>query len=98
MSRSAAASALPLVLALALLAPVRAGAQLLVYEPFDYPAGTILDGTAATGTNLTGTYAGSMVPPGFDLLIEAPGLGYGGLIGAPTPAGNRLSQALGTTS
>jgi hypothetical protein len=98
MFRSAAASALPLVLAVALLAPVRAGAQLLVYEPFDYPAATILDGTPATGANLTGLYTGTMVPPGFDLRVDSPGLGYGNLFGAPAPAGNRLNQGLGTTA
>jgi hypothetical protein len=98
MSRSAAASALPLVLAVALLAPVRAGAQLLVYEPFDYPAATILDGTPATGANLTGLYTGTMVPPGFDLRVDTAGLGYGNLVGAPAPAGNRLNQGMGTTA
>jgi hypothetical protein len=74
-----------------------AEALLLVYEPFAYDAG-ILDGALATGQNLTGNWVGSPVPPGFDLVAVEPGLDTGSLVGAPAPAGNRLSQELGTTS
>lgn len=99
MSPHAAARVTSLVLASAFLgAPAAADAQLLVHEPFDYPAGTILNGTPATGANLAGAYIGTAVPPGFDLRVDSPGLGYGSLIGAPAAAGNRLNQALGTTS
>jgi hypothetical protein len=86
-----------LILALLVLATSPSGATLLLYEPFDYDAG-VLDGVAATGQNLAGTYAGSPVPPGFDLVVVSPGLGYGNLTGVPAASGNRLSQNLSTTS
>jgi len=74
-----------------------AGATLLVYESFDYATGVVA-GATATGQNLTGTYTGSPVPPGFELQVASPGLDYGSLVGVPPVAGNRLSQALGTTA
>jgi hypothetical protein len=74
-----------------------ADAVLLVYEPFDYEDG-VLDGQEATGANLTGSYTGSLVPPGFELQVEGPGLDAGSLVGAPTAAGGRLGQSLGTTA
>jgi hypothetical protein len=82
---------------LLLLAATPAGATLLVYEPFDYDPG-VLAGQPAAGQNLTGAYAGSLVPSGFELRVASPGLGYGSLVGAPPSAGNRLSQNLGTTA
>ena len=75
-----------------------AAATLLVYEPFDYDPG-VLAGSTATGLNLTGSYAAAnVVPPGFELRSASPGLGTGNLAGAPSAAGNRLTQNLGTTA
>ena len=52
-------------LAAALTPPPHAAAALLVHEPFDYPAVStpLLDGTVATGLNLTGTYVSDVVHP-----------------------------------
>lgn len=73
--------------------------ELLVYEPFNYPAGTVLDGTAANGLNLTGNYqATTGFPDQFQLTARNPGLDYGNLIGAPAPLGNGLTQPSGTTA
>ena len=69
-----------------------AEAALLVYEPFDYPAGTALDGLAASGLNLAGSYTKSTIQ---DLEIASPGLGYGSLINAPQAVGNRLNDTSG---
>ncbi|HEY3395184.1 MAG TPA: hypothetical protein VGK58_20960, partial [Lacipirellulaceae bacterium] len=69
-----------------------------VYEPFDYPAGTVLAGTAATGLNLAGNYeTTSTFPDQFQLTARSPGLNYGNLIGAPAPLGNSLTEPSGTT-
>ena len=87
------------VLAAAGLAvPLHAGAALLVYEPFDYSAPSILNGTPATGLNLAGTYVSDVVHENFQLRLSAPGLGYGNLAGAPRVAGAKLTQLSGTTS
>jgi len=84
--------------ALVLMVAASARASLLVYEPFDYPVGT-LAGQNATGQNLTGTYAsGSVVPATLELRAETFSLGYGALLGAPDFAGGRLGQNLGTTA
>jgi len=72
-----------------------AAAVLLVYEPFDYPTG-VLDGVAAGGTNLTGSYASAA--PALRLEVASPGLDYGNLTGAPASAGNRLTQTAGTAA
>jgi hypothetical protein len=82
---------LPL-LVLAVLLPLSAQA-LLVYEPFDYAAGTAVTGLEATGLNLTGSYTRTTPQ---DLVIASPGLDYGNLLGPlPGVAGNRLSDASG---
>jgi hypothetical protein len=74
-------------------------AALLVYEPFDYPAGAVLAVTAANGLNLTGNYqATTGFPDQFQLTARSPGLNYGSLIGAPAPLGNRLTEPSGTTA
>jgi len=77
-----------------------ASAALLVYEPFDYDAGTVLHESAATGLNLAGDYAAVNpgLPSQFQLVTESPGLNYGNLNGALSEAGNQLSQTLGTTA
>jgi hypothetical protein len=83
---------------LLLVAAASAQAALLVYEPFDYPQG-ILPGQTATGLSLAGSYAsGSAVPDSLELRVASPSLGYGGLVGAPSFSGGRLSQNLGTTA
>jgi hypothetical protein len=91
--------ALTSMVLLASLAEIGYGA-LLVYEPFDYPAGTVLDGTAATGQNLTGTYAAMNpgLPSPFVIVADSPGLDYGNLAGVPGAIGNRISELRGTTS
>lgn len=73
-----------------------ANAALLVYEPFNYDAGTVLDQTAATGHNLTGDYTSTGVTS-FELVVQSPGLDYGNLSGARGAEGNRLIQTSGTT-
>jgi hypothetical protein len=84
--------------AAALAASSAARADLLVHEPFDYEAGTFLDGQAATGLNLAGTYS-DPVSPSFRLVAASPGLTYGALAGPlPATSGNRLSQTSGTTN
>jgi hypothetical protein len=75
-----------------------AGATLLVHEPFDYAAGTILEDVAATGLNLAGNYTAPMIITGFELGAGAPGLDYGSLLGAPPASGQRLTQQSGTTA
>jgi hypothetical protein len=83
----------------ALLASVSsARASLLVYEPFAYEPDTVLDGVAATGLNLTGSYVADSPAPFLRLEVEGPGLGFGSLSGVPGVAGNRLSQANGVSS
>jgi hypothetical protein len=75
-----------------------ARSELIVYEPFDYPDGTVLGGTAANGLNLAGSYqATHTFPDQFQLTASSPGLNFGSLIGAPAPHGNRLTQPSGTT-
>jgi PEP-CTERM motif len=75
--------------------PVAARAGLLVYEPFDYATGTIVDALPATGLNLTGNYVKSPTVSQH-LVIAEPGLNYGNLSGSlPSVAGNRLSDASG---
>jgi hypothetical protein len=70
-----------------------AEAELLVYEPFDYPAGANLDGLVATGRNLSGSYSTSSIQ---DLVIASPGLTYGNLLKwRPAVAGNRLNDENG---
>lgn len=77
---------------------VPAGATLLVYEPFDYAPG-LLEGSSATGFDLTGVWAGTAAAPTFlEPQVVSPGLHPGSLIGAPPVAGNALSQNQGTTS
>lgn len=75
-----------------------AHATLFVYEPFDYAEGTVLDGTPATGLNLTGAWV--PLGPVFaqKLVASAPGLGYGNLVGAPAVAGNGANDVAGVTS
>jgi hypothetical protein len=87
-------------LAAALTPPPHAAAALLVYEPFDYPAVStpLLDGTAATGLNLTGTYVSDAVHPLFQLRLSSPGLSYGNLASAPSATGAKLTQLNGSTS
>jgi hypothetical protein len=75
-----------------------ANAELVVYEPFDYPAGTVLHGTAANGMNLTGNYELTGSPAAFRIVASSPGLNYGNLIGAPTAAGNRANQLNGVSA
>jgi hypothetical protein len=94
-------SALAIVLAVAGAAATPgapARAALLVYEPFDYGAGTILENVPATGLNLTGDYAAPGIITGFELRARAPGLDYGSLSGAPSATGQRLTQQSGTTA
>jgi hypothetical protein len=94
-SRSALRAA---VLAAALGLPAfPASATLLIYEPFDYASGVVLQGTPAGGVNLAGNY---VAPVGAfqQLQAGAPGLDYGALAGLPAPAGNRLTQANGVTA
>lgn len=74
-----------------------AGAALLVYEPFDYPGGTVLHGVPAGGVNLAGNYVGGSVEF-LRLVAASPGLDYGNLAGGPDVAGSRLSQTVGTGS
>jgi len=73
-----------------------AGATLHVYEPFDYPAASLLQGTTATGLNLTGTYTSDAVHQSFQLSMSAPGSSYGNLAGAPSATGSKLTQLNGT--
>jgi hypothetical protein len=74
-----------------------ASATLLVYEPFDYVAGTTLTAPmTAGGLNLTGMWS-APVGPFQQLFVAEPGLDYGTLAGLPVPAGNRLSQVNGVT-
>lgn len=61
-----------------------------VYEPFDYVAGSSMNGLEATGHGLEGHYTG---PPVGDLQISSPTLNYGNLSGAtPGVAGNKLTD------
>jgi hypothetical protein len=91
-----------LAAALALAAPLSAGAPaaatLLVYEPFDYGTGTVLDGVPATGLNLAGSYSPLGTGALQQLVVESPGLDYGNLGTIPPTAGNRLSHPSGTTA
>ena len=96
LSRAFLGGAGALGLALAATGPARA--VLLLYEPFAYDEGTVLDGTPATGTNLTGTYTPLGANPFQKLEVAAPGLGYGNLLGAPTPLGLRTNDTNGVTA
>lgn len=75
-----------------------AAGALLVYEPFDYAAGTVLDGTSATGANLTGAWVPLGPNPAQKLVVSSPGLDYGNLVGAPPASGNRADDANGVTA
>jgi hypothetical protein len=79
-------------------APLPAGAALHVYEPFDYSAPSLLNGTPASGLNLQGTYVSNGVHETFQLRVSAPGLSYGNLSGAPSVSGAKLTQLSGSTS
>jgi hypothetical protein len=72
-------------------------AETLLYEPFNYPDGLILDiPNPATGFNLAGPYtAPSLLER---LVVSSPGLTYGNLSGAPAALANRLSDANGTNT
>ena len=83
--------------AIALAAPLAAGGALHVYEPFDY-APSVLDGTAANGLNLAGTYVADAIAAPYQLRVSAPGLSYGSLTSAPGVAGGKLTQMSGTTA
>src|SRR5690606_15683761 len=72
--------------------PSAARAELLVYEPFGYPASASLDGLPATGLNLAGNYVTSTIQ---DLEIASPGLTYGSLLNVPSVTGNRLKDVNG---
>jgi hypothetical protein len=73
--------------------------ELIVYEPFDYPHGTLLVDADVNGLNLTGNYqAATGFPDQFQLTARSPGLSYGNLIGAPAPLGNRVTEPSGTTA
>jgi hypothetical protein len=84
-------------MALALGTSGSARAASLVYEPFVYDDGTVLDGVTAAGENLTGTYEPLAISPTPQqtLTVVSPGLGYGSLGGAPSAAGNRASDKFG---
>ena len=69
-----------------------ATAALLVYEPFDYPAGTVLNGTAANGLNLTGIYEPTDTFDAAKIVVSSPGLDYGNLSGVPAARGNRAND------
>ena len=75
-----------------------AGATTLVYEPFDYADETTLGETPATGQNLTGDYEPLGPAAQQKLTVKSPGLDYGSLVGAPTPAGNRITDTMGVTA
>jgi hypothetical protein len=89
------------ILLTAVLAAMRANiasAELVVYEPFDYPAGTVLHGRAANGINLTGNYELTGSPAASRIVVSSPGLNYGNLVGAPTASGNRANQLNGVSA
>ena len=87
-----------LVTALLCLASSTVRGELLVYEPFDYRDGTVLNElTAPNGLNLTGVFE-ALGPLEFQKLSASePGLGYGNLLGAPSARGNRANDPLGVT-
>ena len=68
-----------------LLGAGRAGAELLVYEPFDYDPGQ-LGAQPAGGVNLAGPYAQDATAAS-PLVVVSPGLNYGTLGGAPRRRG-----------
>jgi hypothetical protein len=72
--------------------------ELLVYEPFEYNAGTILDGVPATGANLTGDYTPLGTNVAQKIVVSAPGLTYGNLINAPSAVGQKADDANGVTA
>lgn len=76
---------------------VAARAASLVYEPFAYAGGTVLDGVTATGQNLTGTYEPFAITPTpkQTLTVGSPGLDYGNLGGVPSAAGNKVGDKFG---
>jgi hypothetical protein len=90
--RSAVAAIASLVVSLP------AQASLLVHEPFDYAAGTVLDGTPATGQNLTGAWVPLGPAAQQKLVVAAPGLDYGNLVGPLAPSGQRLTDLAGVTA
>ncbi len=75
-----------------------ARAMLLVYEPFDYAEGTVLDDTPATGQNLGGTFTALGTAPQQQLTVTRPSLDYGSLAGTPNASGLRISDTLGVTA
>ena len=85
-------------LALALVLAPDANAALIVHEPFDYPVGTVLDGTPVSGLGLAGTYTALGTIFAQQVSVTAPGLDYGSLVGTHTPSGLRLSDPAGITS
>ena len=84
-----------LVLAVMAAAAAKSVAALHVYEPFDYPASSVLEGATATGFNLTGTYDSAAAAENQQLRVSTPGLGYGNLAGAPPTSGGKLTQLQG---
>jgi len=82
----------------ALLVGGTARAALLVYEPFDYAPGTVLDGVLATGANLAGDWTPLGTLEAQKLVVTSPGLDYGNLVGAPPALGNRTQDANGVTA
>jgi len=83
-----------------LLAGAEPGAAtLLVYEPFAYADLTVLEAPVpASGQNLTGSYVPLGTLAAQKLVATSPGLGYGNLVGAPAPSGNRVADVDGVTS
>ncbi len=81
-----------------LAAPEGAHAVLLLYEPFGYAAGTVLDGTPATGQNLSGNFTALGTAPQQKLTVTSPSLDYGSLNGTPAASGLRISDTLGVTA
>jgi hypothetical protein len=70
-------------------------AELLVYEPFDYPDGTVLHNLAPVRFNLTGTYQALGALPVQMLTTTSPGLDYGSLAGISSASGNRANNVPG---
>jgi hypothetical protein len=66
---------------------LHASAALLVYERFDYPALSMLDGASANALNLVGTYVSEANAPILQLRLSEPGLSYGNLTALPAYQG-----------